>query len=253
MNTNVSDPPVLGRTETFSFENFDNNIKFYLAYDYLPLKDIALLIRGVDDLYELVYKALNEERVPDSLKLVLDTAHTGNSIEWVTELLEKAAPSKKALRALYLTGALIYFPATIQNTQADTNKTKADTEKIKAEIQNLEAERELLKVQKKREESEIELIEAKKKREEAEARKADKEAEKLDVEIQQKKSQVEKLEKLEFENFLRKNQFNDELINKILQEENWKKLNKKSNKILETINKGPIYHCTINDFPLIKK
>jgi hypothetical protein len=236
MNTDVSDPPVIKRTEFLSFENFDNNIRFYLAYDHLQLKDIAILFKGVDDLYELVYRALNEERVPENLKLVLEAAHTGNSIEWVTELLEKAAPPKKALRTLYLTAALIYFPVTIQHTQADTDRANADKTRIEATIQKLEAEKELIEVQKEREE--------------AEKKKAEKEAEKLDVEIQIQKA---KLEKIELENFLLKNRIKEESINKILQDKNWKKVTKKRNQILDTINKGPIYYCKINDFELLKR
>lgn len=151
MNTAVAEPPVRMDTGLFdnSFDN-NNNIQFYLAYKYLPVKNISTLIKTIDEIYELIYLILYGEKVPETDRLTLDYAATGNSFEWLVKLLEAIKPSRKALRALTITAAIISTPIAIESQrksvaerhqiEASIQKANAETRKINAEAESIELE-----------------------------------------------------------------------------------------------------------------
>jgi hypothetical protein len=151
MSTAIAEPPAITGTDTFeiSFELRDS-LHFYLSYEYLPLKNISILIKNVDELYDLIYLLLHNEKVPKIYRLSLDYAETGNSFDWIAKLIEIIKPSRKAMIALSMTAAVIYTPIGIEKynrdvaerhqIEAGSEKTKAETNKIKAEKESIDLE-----------------------------------------------------------------------------------------------------------------
>lgn len=74
-----------------------NDIHFYLDYEYLALKNISVIMKGVNELYELVYIILNEKNVPEEDQLILKYAATGNSFEWLGQILGQFGSKKQKL------------------------------------------------------------------------------------------------------------------------------------------------------------
>ncbi len=151
MSTAISEPPIGVNVGLFDDSLDDgNSVRFYIAYQYLPLKSISVLMKTFDELYELVYFILYEERVSDLERLTLDYGATGNSFEWIAKLVEAIKPSKKALIAVTITAAIVSTPIEIQKyrkftaerhqIEAQTEKTKAETRKINAETEGVELE-----------------------------------------------------------------------------------------------------------------
>lgn len=146
----------------YSRSKSDNQIHFYIKYDYFPIKNFGTLNKTVNELYELVYFILYNEKVDSSEILVLEIAKTGNSIDLVVGLFEKLNPSKKAITVLIVVIALIsaigiydnhnqkivenkHTEYKIGETKAQTLKARAETAKIQSEQRKIELENILLK------------------------------------------------------------------------------------------------------------
>ncbi|HNR17993.1 MAG TPA: hypothetical protein PKG90_15100 [Chitinophagaceae bacterium] len=144
--TGATAPPIKsGMGLSFILKDKDATIRIYLDYEYLPLKQITALIKNVNDLYELVYVIIHDEKVPKNDILALAKAETTNSLEWVAQLVKELKPSKKAIRALIITGLLIQSPVMIEDykqTRADRIHTEYLIEKVKAETRKINADAE---------------------------------------------------------------------------------------------------------------
>jgi hypothetical protein len=148
MKTLLEDPPEITKADTFeNSSELKDNIHFYLSYQYLPLKNISILIKNLDELYELIYILLHDEKVPLRNRLSLDYAETGNSLDWVAKIIK---PSKKSMIALSIAAAILYTPIGIEKYRADIanrhlidaqiEKTKAETAKTDAEKAGIDLE-----------------------------------------------------------------------------------------------------------------
>lgn len=153
----VRNPP----TEIVGYDSGESEfigvIKVYLNYDYLPIRNISIIMKSVNELYELVYSILNDESVPEEDKLVLKLAATGNSFEWVGQVLSQFT-STRAKVAILVAAGLIYTPIGIERYRtseanrhyiyAQTDLTIANAEKTKAEIEKIKAETAKIKSEK---------------------------------------------------------------------------------------------------------
>lgn len=147
----VEIPPIINVDNYL--ENLDsesgNNIHFYLDFEYLPIRNISTIMKSVNELYELVYFILNDENVPVNDMLILNYAATGNSFDWIAQVLNTFT-SKEAKIAILLTVAIIYTPIGIEKYRTDeanrnlieakTQLTESQTEKTKAEKQKIDLE-----------------------------------------------------------------------------------------------------------------
>ena len=151
----IERPPIL-QTKTRTDGSYENSIHFYLDFKYLPVRNISIIMKSTNELYELIYRIINDENVPDEDKMILHFAATGNSFDWVGQVLSQFK-STKAKVAILVTAALIYTPIGIEkynhdvatreliNSQtqlikAEAEKTLAETKKLKAEAQSIELE-----------------------------------------------------------------------------------------------------------------
>jgi hypothetical protein len=162
MTNSLIDPPEV--TSSFTFDEvFENNaeLQFYFSYRHLPVRNFTSFSKNVNELYELVYYLLYEERITADEILIFEYLATGNSIEGIIKLLEKVGLSKKGFVALSIVGSLIagtwLYDSQIQATtditktqteivlnQSETAKNKAEAKKAEAETYNLQLQNILL-------------------------------------------------------------------------------------------------------------
>ncbi len=147
----VLDPPMVDNLNLFDESSQYNGIlEIYLAYDYLPVRNFTSLTKNINELYELIYYLVYQERVPASEILIIEHVATGHSIEAVIKVLEKIGISRKAYIVLAIVTSLITAKvlydnhnqanADLQKTIAETSKSKSDIEKNNSEIEKNKAE-----------------------------------------------------------------------------------------------------------------
>lgn len=140
----IGDPPITRyNLMDYYVDSSSYQIHFYIKYEYFPLNNFGTLNKSVNELYELVYYILYNEKVNIENTLVLEIAKTGNSIDLVVALLDKLSPSKRAINVIAIVVALITSIEVYDNhneklsnnihTQYKIIETQAQTEKIKAE------------------------------------------------------------------------------------------------------------------------
>ena len=209
--------------------DFNGQIHIYLSYDYLPSRNFYLLSKNVNELYEYLYKIINDKEISQSDLLIFEDINTGNSVDILLKILEKINPSKEAYIALGITSLLIighskYYETKIHNSEirqnnAITERIFEETKLIKTEQENNIAEFELTKAQ-------IEKTKA--------------ETEKIKLES----------ERIKLETELKKENINKNIRDKILQNENIKRINRKLNSIEKQIMNKPINISIINGNPI---
>lgn len=152
-------PPIINnKSEGYWIFPSDYQIHFYIKYDHFPIKSFGTLNKSVNELYELVYYILYNEKVNSDDVLVLEIAKTGNSIDLVIGILNQLGISRKAMKVMAIVVILItaieiydnHNQKLVENeyTESKTMETKAQTEKIKIETLKTAEEVEKIKLEK---------------------------------------------------------------------------------------------------------
>lgn len=213
------DPPMADNLNLFdeSF-HYKGALEIYLAYDYLPVRNFMSLSKNINELYELVYYLLNEQRVPASEILIFEHVATGHSIEAVIKVLEKVGVSRNAYIALAFVLIIITAVVTVDNhnqARADLQHTLIETVKSKSDIE--------------KNNSGIEKDKAEAKKALAEAKKAEAEAYSIKLDA-----------------ILRGKKFKQDSIDRILKHKESPKIFKKKKAIDKSIKQSPINLTVIN-------
>ncbi|MCF6132508.1 hypothetical protein [Flavobacterium wongokense] len=197
------------------------SIRMYLKYDYLQVKDFALLIANINDLYELVYFMLYEKEVGPKEMLVINHVKTGQSIYTVFSDLVKNSPKKVKIALAVTVGLLIGIDRNDHHNQAVANKQQ--TEQITS--------------------SHKRITDATERKLDADARKADAEARKADAEARKANAEAESVE---FNNLLRKNEIDAANIKRINTPTNRKKISQKTENVTQIVGQTNFNHVEFN-------